>query len=183
MLPINKNNTPLGSLKRQEGVTLFTSLVFLTLMTIITVSATKISMVDILVAGNDQQQMEIFHATENELTNFTATAMLSVPLERQDEGQTFGNGGGTVNGIDSDDNTFSFAGAPAGTAEVITDLEEEYACLRDGMGSSIGPGAPNCRLYDFQIRKTSNKNKSVRDQHHRGAGKMVPNSKSKGSYL
>ena len=183
MQVINIQNKSLTSVKKQKGATLFTALVFLTLMTIITVSATKISMMDILIAGNDHQQMSIFHETENELTDFTATSRLITPLEREDAGQTFGNGGGTVNGIVTDDNTYSFAGAPSGTAEIITDLEELYACLRDGVGSSIGPGVPNCRLYDFQIRKSSDTNKSVRDQHHRGAGKMVPNSKSKGSYL
>ena len=183
MLSINQNNKSLNSLKKQKGATLFTALVFLTLMTIITVSATKISITDILVASNDHQQMSIFHETENELTDFTATSRLITPLEREDEGLTFGNGGGTVNGVVTDDKTYSFSGAPSETAEIITDLEELYACLRDGVGSSIGPGAPNCRLYDFQIRKTSDKKKSVRDQHHRGAGKMVPNSKSKGSYL
>lgn len=183
MQPINTNHQPSMAFKRQLGATLFTSLIFLTLMTIVTVSATKISIIDILVAGNDQQQVEVFHQIENELTDFTDTVRLSVPLDRQKSGQTFGNGGAKVNGIVTDNNTFSFADVSPNTVEIITDLEEIYSCLREGVGSSLGPNAPVCRLYDFQLRKSGERNKLVRDQHHQGAGKMVPNSKSKGSFL
>ncbi len=176
MRPIKNDKEQLKISKKQSGATLFTSLIFLTLMTIVTVSATKISMVDILVAGNDQQQMEIFHQAENELIMFVKTSKLYTPLQREQSGQLFGN-------TKTDDKKFVFNTSPSETTETITDLEELYSCLREGIGSSIGPGTPNCKLYDFQIRKTSNTNNSIKDELHRGAGKMIPNPKSKGSYL
>ena len=66
---INKYKTmTISSIKfKQQGATLFTALVFLLLMTIVSVSAAKISMLDVMVSGNNQQQMELFQKTAREL--------------------------------------------------------------------------------------------------------------------
>ena len=41
--------------KSQQGATLITALTFLVLMTIVSVSASKISILDVLVSSNEQQ--------------------------------------------------------------------------------------------------------------------------------
>jgi len=157
---------------KQKGATLFTALVFLTLMTIVSVSATKISMLDILVASNNQQNMLLFQSTSNQLKE-TAT-INNLQLTFTEDGFT-----GNVSG---NDNLFEFDDSPENIEERITDMTLEYPCERQGAASSIGPNAPACDLYDFQVRSSLN-NSSARDQHNRGAGKMVPNSGSKGSLL
>ena len=157
---------------RQQGATLFTALVFLTLMTIVSVSAAKISMLDIFVAGNNQQRMILFQNTSNQL-NETATI--------NNLNASFTVDGFTSN-VTGSDNLFEFDDSPDNIEERITDLSLEYPCERQGKASSVGPNAPPCDLYDFQVR-TRLKGSDARDQHNRGAGKMVPNSGSKGSLL
>jgi len=59
------------SLQRQEGATLFTALVFLALMTIVSVSAAKIATLDAIVAGNNQQRVLVYQQTAKTLNSFT----------------------------------------------------------------------------------------------------------------
>jgi len=161
--------------KQQQGATLATTLVFLLLMTIVSVSATKISILDVLVSGNEQQQMMLFQTTENQLKKMTNI----VKLEK-----TFTATGFTGN-VSDNPNQYKFNDtvlASKGITEIITDIPVIYPCERQGMASSLGPAAPPCDLYDFQVR-TSGQNSGARDRHHRGAGKMIPNSGSKGSLL
>ena len=76
---------------KQMGATLITSLVFLLLMTIVSVSATKMSILDLLVSSNEQQQMVLFQTTANQLKQLTHVSKLN---------QTFGTTGfeGNVTG-------------------------------------------------------------------------------------
>lgn len=167
---IYKNNNSLPS--QQKGATLFTALVFLTLMTIVSVSATKLSILDILVAGNNEQQMRLYQTTENDLHKLTTVSQLYKPLTKT-PGHEFDETTGIYK-IANPDNSNSL--------QQITDPGKRYECAGfSGQGVSIGPDVPPCDLYDFQV-KSKLSNTSAVDRHNRGAGKEKPNP-SKNSYL
>ena len=161
---------------KQIGATLITSLVFLLLMTIVSVSATKMSILDLLVSGNEQQQMVLFQTTENQLKQLTHISKLN---------QTFGPTGfeGNVTGEADQFKFTSDFNTDNGITEIITELPvKNYDCERNGAASGIGPSAPKCDLYDFQVKRTG-QNSAAKDRHHHGAGKMVPSGGSKGSLI
>lgn len=158
---------------KQRGATLFTALTFLLLMTIVTVSASKISIQDTFIANNTQQKQLLFQQTENDLAQLTRVVELYVPLT--------GEGGAEFN------DTTGIYKLPAdndklGTDQEITDLDNRYQCGGfDGKAISIGPDTNHCFLYDFHIDSRA-QNTGARDQHNRGAGKEKPNP-GKHSYL
>ena len=172
MKSILKYSSSSHHFKKQKGATLVTALVFLLLMTMLSVTASKVSMIDILIAGNNQQKMILYQDTHNQLKDTATIEKLNV---------TFTENGFTSNVTGTDD-LFDFSNSPNNIDERITDLQIEYPCKRDGLGSSIGPNAPPCDLYDFRVRARLQNSNAV-DQHHRGAGKMIPNAGSKGSLL
>ena len=157
--------------RKQQGATLFTALVFLTLMTIVSVSATKLSILDVLIAGNNQRQMELYQDTSNDLKELTTVVNLYKPLVK-----TLGDEFDPVTGI------YLVPDTPHGTEMQITDPDKSYSCTGfNGEATSIGPDVPPCDLYDFQVKSTK-ASSSVRDRHNRGVGKEKPNP-SKNSYL
>jgi len=159
--------------KSQQGATLITALTFLVLMTIVSVSASKISILDVLVSSNEQQQMMLFQDTENDLKELTTVVKLYKPLVKE---------GGATFDLDTGAYVLPSNTQKPGTLEVITDKFKRYQCGGfNGKAISIGPDVPPCDLYDFQV-KTSVLNSGVRDRHHRGAGKEKPNP-NKNSYL
>lgn len=158
---------------KQKGATLFTALVLLTLMTIVSVSAAKLSILDVLMAGNNQQKMELYQQTSNDLIGLTSVVELYKPMLKI-PGHFFD----PITGI------YSLLKNPAKpyTEMQITDPSKSYSCNGfNGQATSIGPNVPPCDLYDFQVKSTKG-NSSVRDRHNRGAGKEKPNPK-KNSYL
>lgn len=164
---------------KQAGATLFTSLVFLALMTIVGVSASKVSIMDLLIAGNNQEQMILQQETENDLKILTRVEKLFVPIT---------NSGGS---FDVDTGIYKLPSDPnrPHVNEQITDVDHDlpeelryYQCQGfSGLAVSLGPDVPKCDLFDFQV-KSSRPNSSVVDKHNRGAGKERPNAK-KNSYL
>ncbi|MCF6190049.1 MAG: pilus assembly PilX N-terminal domain-containing protein [Cocleimonas sp.] len=161
---------------KQTGATLITSLVFLLLMTIVSVSATKISLLDVLVSSNEQQQMVLFQTTANQLKQLTHIAKLN---------QTFESTGfvGNVSGEDDQYKFTSDFNTDNNITEIITELPvKNYDCERNGVAGSMGPSAPKCDLYDFQVRRAG-QNSAAKDRHHHGAGKMVPSGGSKGNLI
>ncbi len=161
---------------KQAGATLVTSLVFLLLMTIVSVSATKISMLDLLVSSNDQQQMVLFQTTGNQLKQLTHISKLN---------QTLGTTGfeGNVTGEADQFKFTSDFNTDNRITEIITELPvKNYDCERNGAASGIGPSVPKCDLYDFQVKRTG-QNSAAKDRHHHGAGKMVPSGGSKGNLI
>ena len=161
-------------LNKQRGATLFSALVFLILMTIVSVTAAKISMLDTLVAGNNQQQMQVFQSTENDLKELTTVVKLYSPLVNNPVDAKFDESTGIYE-LDVDTNK------PHITQQ-ITDLSKRYSCGGfSGKAVSIGPSVSPCDLYGFQV-KAKKAGSGVRDRHNRGAGKEKPNPK-KDSYL
>ncbi len=152
--------------KKQQGVTLITVLVFLVIMTIVSVSASKIAITDIRMSGNDQQQAQLYQSTATELRRLTTVLELYQPLVDK----TFSASTGKYTLTDS----------PYGVTEVITDtskgdLNKYYECGGfDNKAVTIGPGASPCYLYDFDVNAKL-ANSSAKERHRRGAGKEKPN--------
>ena len=156
------------SKSRQQGATLLTVMIFLVLMTIVTISASQISIMDILISGNDQQRVVAYQTAENNMTEFATTSSWY---------KAFASGG-----FDNDKQQYKTSDSTNELSRIITDLLETYPCERQGSGSSLGGGTPPCKLYDFKIL-LNQKNTGARENHRRGAGKMIPNPGSKFSIL
>ena len=156
--------------KKQKGATLFTSLVFLILMTIVSVASSKMSRLDIMVSGIIEQQMRLFQTTENDLNTLTTVVKLYKPLIKE-TGHEFD----PITGI------YEVPDTPQRKKMQITDLDKTYSCKGfNGEVVSIGPNVPTCDLYDFQVKSAGHG--GARDRHNRGAGKEKPNA-NKNSYL
>lgn len=153
------------SANKQSGVTLITSLILLLIMTIVGVSATKVSSLNLLIAGNDQQRMRISQLTQNQITQFVTTENLVTTFTaagfQPSAGQT---------------NSYIFDQVVDGEIKedkAITDKNYKFVCKRNGLASSIGADAPKCDLYDYYLTLKSTRS-SARSRRHQGAGKMVP---------
>jgi len=159
---MNINGSKIVTLKHQQGATMVTTLVFLLLMTIVTVSASKISILDMLVSSNNLRQMEIFQQTENDLKLLTTPVKL---LEAYNANEHL-----IPWGYDVDDQ----GNIDANTTKSIESRDLRYSCGGfNGLAISIGPSESPCYLYDFEAN-SSISNTGVRDKHLRGAGKEFP---------
>jgi len=158
---LKNNKIRIQSLNKQKGATLFTALVFLALMTIVSVSAAKISMLDVLVSGNNQQQLELFQKTAREINAHTSAQKLLTMFQ-------------TVPATENAKIPFSydFPDKP-NTRENITNRALVYSC--EGIrGAATSQGSDNiCHLFDFGVR-TTKQYSSARDRHYRGGGKEYP---------
>lgn len=150
---------------KQKGATLFTALVFLTLMTIVSVSAAKLSLLDVLVAGNNEQQMRIFQTAENDLNNLTTVPQLYRPIT-QTPNHKFDETTGIYKLKNPDKPDLK---------QQIRDAKKRYPCEGvSGLAVSRGPNAQRCELYDFQV-VVGKAASGARARHNRGAGKEKPN--------
>lgn len=157
---------------KQRGATLVTTLSFLALMTIVSVSAAKISILDVLQSSNELQKSILFQRAENGLKTITTVGKLYKPLIEED-GAEFAE----------DTGIYQLPDDLLADAELqITDKKIRYQCNGfNGKALSLGPSVPRCDLYDFSA-KIQKPNSGARDQHNRGAGKEKPNL-LKNSYL
>jgi Tfp pilus assembly protein PilX len=145
---------------KQKGATLFTALAILIVLTIVSIFSTRMSIIDIKVSQNDEQQMMVYQEAENALKKITNP----VKLYEWIEVRRTGNGAEWDGDIDT---------VHLKAKANITNLNTEYACVGKGGAVSIGPEVPSCRLYDFHI-DINKKGTGTRDIHHRGAGKEMP---------
>lgn len=151
----------LKSTRKQRGATLFTALVFLGLMTIVGVSASKVSILDILVSGNNQYEMEVFQEADNIMTNL-ATPTEFIQTWFSEDGET-------------DPWIHEKPANPQkpGLSEQIINRDIMYQCGGfSGLAVSMGPDN-RCRMFDFKV-DTTKKNSGIRERHVRGAGKEIP---------
>ncbi len=140
--------------KKQQGATLITALGLLMVMTIVGVTATKMSSIETLIAGNEQSKMKLFQETQSDLYKLTTPLKLMPAL--QDDALF-------VDGVYEVSNEHS-------KKEFIAKLEG-YTCKGiDGLPVSVG--LP-CKLYDFKITTRSATGGAI-EESHRGAGKEVP---------
>ncbi len=157
------------STKHQQGATLITVMIFLIIMTLVGVSSSKIAIQDIMVASSDQQQVEVFIGTENELKKLSTVTELYAPLVGE-------------NGAEFDEDTCKYK-APGDSYldRVITDKGKFPCGGFNGAAVSLGPNTSECEVFDFYI-KTSRSNSGAKDKHNRGAGKEIPDA-SRNSFL
>lgn len=153
------------SSSKQKGATLFTALIFLALMTIVSVSAAKISMLDVLVAGNNQQQMMLFQKAARELNDHASPANL-LELLQADNGRT-------NNFLEEWNRSSAVNSANPGSKRKIKNRVIEYSCGAIG-GLATSQGSENsCRLFDFEVI-TKDPDSNETDRHVRGVGKQYP---------
>ena len=153
-MSINKN--------KQAGITLITSLVMLLAMTIIGLTAIKISSVDLLIANNYQKKLHVYQAAESKIQKDADFYWLFQWMQT------------AVNApVDDSKDIIS-------TSEIV-DLEDDYPCTPNDLATSLGPDSTPCRIYMFQI-EAAMKSSGAKEDHYQGAGKLFPNI-SKGSFL
>ena len=140
--------------KRQQGATLIISLALLMVMTVVGVTATKMSSVETLIAGNEQSKMKLFQKTQSELYKF-ATPIQLLPALKDDT--LF------VNDV--------YVVSSAALKKKSIYKLKRYECKGiDGLARSVG--GP-CNLYAFKV-KTHTATGGARQESHRGGGKEVP---------
>ena len=160
---MNSKTQKIQSLKQQKGATMITTLVFLLLMTIVSVSASKISILEMLVSSNNQRQVEIFQQTENNLKQLTTPVKFFDAYSANKHQIPWTHG-------------FSANASKPNTKEQIESRNLRYICGGfNGLAVSMGPDTSECYLYDFSIR-SGIPGTGVKDMHLRGAGKEFPNS-------
>ncbi len=152
--------------KKQRGATLFTSLVFLALMTIVSVTAAKIASLDALVSGNNQQQMLVFQQTEKTLKGFTNPLIVTQTIAIN-------------NGVNSDwEYTLDANPNDPSTINATRDVKNrgiDYPCKTNGMANAVGSDtAPSCYMFDLSAEDTLGQT-GIRDKHFRGVGRALPN--------
>ncbi len=150
------------NIKRQSGITLITSLMMLLVMTIIGVTAIKISSVDLLVAHNYQEQLSVYQEAETKIQ-------------------------GDVNFLRLHDWMMEDKQPPDTTKDkvrtkaAVSDMNREYPCKgKSNLANSLGPDAPACKVFLFAI-DSNMKASGAKESHYKGAGKQFPN-QSNGSY-
>lgn len=149
--------------KSQSGITLITSLMMLMAMTIIGVTAIKISSVDLLVANNYQQQLSVYQEAETKIKREVSFYRLhDWMMEDKQPPATSKN-------------------SIVAKAEV-SDLEQEYPCKgRSNLANSLGPNSPSCKLFLFSI-DADMKGSGAKESHYQGAGKQYPNQSNGSNY-
>lgn len=143
----------------QSGMTLVTSLMMLLVMTILGVTAIRLSSVDLLIANNYQQQLSVYQAAKSaNSANSNLYNLYHWITDKENPSDI--EEGGTV------------------ATTLVQDLEMQYICRgRGGLANSIGPNATPCKLYMFSVDSRI-KGTGAKDTHYQGAGKEVPNTSS-----
>ena len=150
------------NIKSQSGITLITSLMMLVAMTIIGVTAVKLSTVDLLVAHNYQQQLSVYQEAETKIRRDVSFYRLhDWMMEDKQPPDT------------SKDSMVTKAS--------VSDLERSYPCKgQNNLANSLGPDAPSCKVFLFSI-DSNMEGTGAKESHYQGAGKQFPN-QSNGSY-
>lgn len=140
---------------KQKGATLVSALTFLVLMTVVSVSAMKVSILDILVAGNDQKKSLTYLSAETALAlnvNYFVVYKESPDLTKH-------------NGMDS---------------KVVINKDGKDRCRGIlGHANSIGGhNTPDCQIYTINS-KGYKQGSVISDTHVRSVGRQVPKSNYK----
>jgi Tfp pilus assembly protein PilX len=151
---INKN--------KQVGMTLITSLMMLLVLTILGVTAIKISSVDLLIADNYQKKLSAYQAAESKIQKDVDFYWLYRWITT------------ASNSPDGDSGTMV-------TTAKIVDLDRSYQCNPNNLATSIGPDSTPCKIFMFHV-EAAMKSSGAKESHFQGAGKLTPNL-SKGSFL
>lgn len=151
------------NIKRQSGITLITSLMMLLAMTIIGITAMKISSIDLLVANNYQEQLVVYQEAKTKTRREVSFYRLHdfVMSDKQPP------------------NTTKDAMV---TKVEVTNLNSEYPCKgKNYLANSLGPGAPACKLFMFAV-DADMKGSGAKEKHYQGSGKQYPNESNGSAY-
>lgn len=132
-------------------------------MTIIGVTAIKISSVDLLVANNYQEQLTVHQEAKTKTRREVSFYRLHdfVMSDVQPPSTT--------------------KGATVSKAEV-TNLNSQYPCKgRSFLANSLGPDAPACKVFMFAV-DADMKGSGAKENHYQGAGKQYPNQSNGSNY-
>ena len=153
--------------KRQQGATLVTAMVFLVLMTIVGVSASRNSAQDALIASNDQQRVEVRMSSAAVLRKKT-TAYNVISNMPKDTNSPVTLEDDSINGVT--------VGVSINRPDVYS-----YNCAGvDDRANSLGPDI-NCIIFDVVV-KGYKEGSGARNELVQGVGKEHPNV-SDSSYL
>ncbi|RVU84037.1 hypothetical protein EOL70_14635 [Leucothrix sargassi] len=147
---------------KQTGMTLITSLMMLLVITILGVTAIKISSTDLLIASNYQKKLHVYQAAESKIQKDVDFYWLYQWMTNN------------INAPEDEKNGIV-------TSSEIVDIKKEYQCTPNNLATSLGPDSTPCRIFMFQV-KASMKTSGAKEAHYQGAGKLTPNL-SKGSFL
>ena len=148
--------------KNQSGLTLITSLMMLLAMTILGITAVKLSSVDLLVAHNYQQQLSVYQEAETKIRREVSFFRLHDWM--MDDKQP------------PDTTTDAMVSKAS-----VTDLKRSYPCKgKSNLANSLGPDSPACKVFLFSI-DADMQGTGAKESHYQGAGKQFPN-QSNGSY-
>ena len=153
--------------KKQKGATLVTAMVFLVLMTIVGVSASRNSAQDALIAGNDQQRVEVRMSSAAVLRKKT-TAYTVISNMPEDTDSPIALEDDSINGV---------------TVKTSINRPDVYSynCAGiDDRANSLGPDI-NCIVFDVVVRGYK-EGSGAKNELVQGVGKEHPNV-SDSSYL
>jgi len=151
------------SITRQSGITLITSLIMLLAMTIIGVTAIKISSIDLLVANNYQQQLSVYQEAETKIRRDVSFYRLHDWMMDDKQPPTTTKEKMVTNAK-------------------VTDLNRDYPCKgKSNLANSLGPDAPSCKLFLFAI-DSNLQGTGAQERHYKGAGKQFPNQSNGSNY-
>lgn len=144
-------------LKKQQGATLFTSLMIVLAVTILAISAARVSTIDVMVSSNEQQRMMLYQKAESILSAFVSTNHLD---QWSDNGYNV-----------TDEQVEPYTEGKYKIDAEINQLNNRYHCLNpDGSASQLGLNKECCQIYDFRVT-VSRPGSSAIETHYRGAGK------------
>lgn len=154
---MSKNTGYPHKLKKQQGATLISALTFLVLMTVVSVSAMKVSIVDILMAGNDADKSRAYVSAGQSLAKNTDFFTVFKGIMHPDTSANYETGI-----LDTEANVRQVG---LGQCNGI-----------NGAGNSIGIGdnIPQCQ-HHVVIAKGFKSGSQISDTHVISVGKQIPN--------
>lgn len=144
--------------KNQQGVSLLITLIMLLVISMIGVSAVRMSSQDLMIASNEQQQMLVSQASESSRREVVSFYNLFLWLED-----------GTIPAS----RTHTLESGEIKTTIALTQ-GIDYPCLGQAGGAmSLGVGMNKCRAYNFQVKSRLQGTGAIAER-YKSEGKELP---------
>jgi hypothetical protein len=143
----------------QQGASLLVGLVILLVISILGVSSVRLSILDTLMASNDEQQMLVTQTSETAKKQVVYFYHLFKWISE---------------GENPDDITTTIKSTHI-SSRITLDSGEFYPCFgQAGEAMSLGPAAPKCRVFSFEI-DSKIAGTGAQEKLVKGEGKEFPN--------
>ena len=143
----------------QQGASLFVGLLILLVISILGMSSVRLSIIDTMIASNDEQQMLVTQTSETVRKKVVYFYHLFQWIKEGDN---------------PDDITTTIKSAKV-FSKVTLDSGEFYPCFgQSGEAMSLGPAAPKCRVFSFKI-DSKIAGTGAQETLVKGEGKEFPN--------